>query len=82
MAAATSGTHRYRSNIKIATIVSPIAAPTAIAAGRFRPARDFFGFFRPFPGFLSYPRAAAPPPRQGCLRRYPFLPRPSFAEAR
>src|ERR1700761_2060304 len=45
MAAATSGTHRYRSNIKIATMVTARAPPTAIAAGRFRPARDFFGLF-------------------------------------
>ena len=26
-------------------MVKPMAAPTAIAAGRLRPARDFFGFF-------------------------------------
>ena len=30
-------------------IVKPMAAPTAIAAGRLRPARDFLGFLREVP---------------------------------
>src|ERR1700733_10711113 len=44
MAAATSGIHRIFLHIKIAMMLPPMAAPTRIATGRLRPARDFFGF--------------------------------------